>query len=196
MKNEWASLKNELEQIKQWNANLREEIANLTKSCLQSNEIITTVLSEIQQGSKSSMLSLHNLVNALEHKISLLLSKSISEDKRRFKNKNDDTDFNQVLNLNEKYKYDERNNNALQDTHQFLQQAINTLRNSSMRIKEVIESTDEPEDNRNRNLNQKKSISKANTYDNENEHNPHDSSLMHEGKIAKSFEYYLGKRNE
>lgn len=62
--------------MKQYNGTLKEEIATLTKSLLQSNEVITTVLSEIQVGSKSSMMSLHNLINALENKISILLKQS------------------------------------------------------------------------------------------------------------------------
>lgn len=126
--NECTLLKNELELMKQSNTSLREEISSLTKSCIQSNEIITTVLTEIQHGSKSSMLSLHNLVSALEQKISILLSKSDFDEKKKSQSKSNGANYSSIFKSNENSRVYERSNNVLQDTQQFLQNAMNTLK--------------------------------------------------------------------
>lgn len=131
--------------MKQYNVNLKEEIATLTKSLLQSNEVITTVLSEIQVGSKSSMMSLHNLINALETKISILLKQS-----GRFLHSRNPN----LVNLGHRVAQREEDDinvlkgspkNMLQDTHVFLKQAMDTLRNSSIRMKGFLEPVDEEE---------------------------------------------------
>ena len=76
LKKDYNILEKETKCLRSYNENLKQEVNNLTKSLLQSNEVITTVLSEIQNNSQNSMLSLHNLIQALEKKISLLLNKS------------------------------------------------------------------------------------------------------------------------
>ena len=141
-------------------------------------------------------MSLHNLVVALEQKISLLLSKSFSKEKREFNGKLNEVNYNKMVNLNENYKIDE-NNNVLQDTQQFLQKAMNTLKNSSILMKGVIEPCDESNHASINNINQKRLINNYNTYDHEAQNKSHNSCLINEGtKIAKSFEYYLDKKKE
>ena len=141
-------------------------------------------------------MSLHNLVVALEQKISLLLSKSFSKEKREINGKLNEVNYNKMVNLNENYKIDE-NNNVLQDTQQFLQKAMNTLKNSSILMKGVIEPSDESNHASINNINQRKIINNYNTYDHEAQNKNHNSCLISEGtKIAKSFEYYLDKKKE
>ena len=119
---------------------MKLEVQNLTKSLLQSNEVITTVLSEIQKGSQNSMLSLHNLIGALESKISLLLEK---EEKKRAQQRIEDHRQMAMNSLDDIKEELESSENVLQDTHVFLKQAMDTLKNSSLRIKGLMSPRDE-----------------------------------------------------
>jgi hypothetical protein len=132
MEKEFDVVKKEAEYLRQHSGSLKQEVKNLTKSLLQSNDVITTVLTEIQNGSESSMISLTNLIRALETKISLLISKSNMNSIHSYSKETDygkfDPDSLMILNNVEEIASDSQMKNALQDTQVFLKQAMDTLK--------------------------------------------------------------------
>jgi hypothetical protein len=104
-------------------------------------------LTAVQHESKISMNSLQGIIKNLESKISILI--------RHFSKRN-----SSMMQLDDEYVNFEKNEspvmlnsvdeiidevspkNVLQETHVFLKQAMDTLKDSSMRIKELLEPVD------------------------------------------------------
>lgn len=101
----------------------------MNTSLLQSNEVITTLLTEIQKGADNSMMSLHKLIYSLENKISVLVKKEQKKSDRSYNEYEDGSShiLNCVDDIGNQIK---NSSNTLQDTHVFLKQALNSINKS------------------------------------------------------------------
>jgi hypothetical protein len=141
------------------------------------------------------MLSLHNLIKVLETKISLLLCKSNINNTNSYHQETDygkyETDSMMILNNVEEIAKDGNLKNALQDTQVFLKQAMDTLKNSSMRMKGFIEPSYEADQ-------ESHIISQPGifrTVDNDIHHKHSDRSFEN-NRATKSFDNNISKRRK
>lgn len=177
-------LKKEAECLRSYNQSLKEEVSNLTKSLLKSNEVITTVLTEIQKGSKNSMVSLHKLIHALENKMQHLIQ---SYEKSWV---TIDQDPNMILNSVDEINVDRASpKDVLQDTHVFLKQAMDTLRNSSRRMKGLLEPVDEDANESHDLISHNQQKFNFRTCDRDNEKLSGYGRQLDDSRWVKSFDY-------
>ncbi|CAI2384542.1 unnamed protein product [Moneuplotes crassus] len=130
-KDKFEALQKKYDKLKIESDNIQKRMNN---SLLQSNEVITTLLTEIHKGANNSMMSLHNLIFSLENKISVLVKKSQGENKVNSHGLYSpyNPGSSQIFDADNVGEYQIKNSsNALQDTHVFLKQAMDSIDKST-----------------------------------------------------------------
>ncbi|CAI2381528.1 unnamed protein product [Moneuplotes crassus] len=161
----------------------------MNTSLLQSNEVITTLLTEIQKGANNSMMSLHKLIYSLENKISVLVKKEQKNSNRGCNEYEDGSPH--ILNCVDDIGHQIKNSsNTLQDTHVFLKQALNSINKSLYQKKsEFLEpETEELEHN----LIDNENINQFRTCDNNLNFYP--NKKLDDDYCIETFDYNKGKR--